>query len=201
MNSKNALVCGSSKGIGASTAIELSKLGVSITLLARNKNSLSSILDKLDSSNGQNHNYLIADFDNPIKLKNTIIMETGGMKRKRKEVTREELHSHLKKGFGVSTIYSEYSMTELLSQSYSLSKGVFHTPNWMKVLVRDVTDPFFYVHKGQRGLLNIIDLANIYSCPFIATQDLGRLKGDGLEVLGRVKNSEIRGCNLLLEKQ
>ncbi len=132
-------------------------------------------------------------------LKNTIIMETGGMKGRRKEMLREELHQHLMKGFGVSEIHSEYGMTELLSQSYSIGQGVFQSPPWQKVLIRDTEDPFMYLPHGKTGGINVIDLANMNSCSFIATQDLGKLHLDGkFEILGRFDDSDIRGCNLLV---
>jgi hypothetical protein len=132
-------------------------------------------------------------------LKNTIVMETGGMKGKRKELLKEELHDILKKGFGVDQIHSEYGMTELLSQAYSKGQGLFETPPWMKVIIRDVNDPFSLLPKGKTGGINIIDLANINSCSFIATQDLGKINEDGkFEVLGRFDNSDIRGCNLMI---
>lgn len=132
-------------------------------------------------------------------LKSTIIMETGGMKGKRREMIREELHEVLCTGFGVSTIHSEYGMTELLSQAYSFGAGVFETPPWMEVLIRDTEDAFQYLPNGKTGGINIIDLANIYSCSFISTQDLGKKNSQNqFEVLGRFDNSDIRGCNLLL---
>lgn len=133
-------------------------------------------------------------------LKKIIIMETGGMKGKRKEMIKAELHGVLKSGFGVDGIHSEYGMTELLSQAYSLGDEHFHTPAWMSVMIRDVNDPFSYVADNTTGGINVIDLANIYSCSFIATQDLGKKKTDGtFEVLGRFDNSDIRGCNLLVQ--
>lgn len=132
-------------------------------------------------------------------LKHTWIMETGGMKGRRKEVTREALHSQLKKGFGVSKIYSEYGMTELLSQAYSIGKGIFECPPWMRVAARENQDPFNLLPWGQSGGLNIIDLANRDSCAFIATEDLARVHSDKrFEVLGRLDASEIRGCNLMV---
>jgi len=132
-------------------------------------------------------------------LNNTIIMETGGMKGRRKELIREELHSILKKGFGVDVIYSEYGMTELLSQAYSLGNGIFKCPKWMKVLTRETEDALTISEKEKTGGINIIDLANINSCSFIATQDLGRLKGDdSFEIIGRFNTSDIRGCNLMV---
>jgi len=136
----------------------------------------------------------------PQALPHTIIMETGGMKGKRKEIVREELHAVLKNAFAVPHIHSEYGMTELLSQAYSKGEGKFFCPPWMRVRVRDVNDPFSCLPEGRTGGLNIIDLANLYSCSFIAVSDLGRSSGDGsFEVLGRFDNSDIRGCNLLVE--
>jgi hypothetical protein len=135
----------------------------------------------------------------PMPFKNTTIMETGGMKGRRKELIREELHLILKKAFGVQTIHSEYGMTELLSQGYSLGNGVFQSPPWMKILTRDSEDPLSLQTEGKTGGINVIDLANLYSCSFIATQDLGKTFPDGsFEVLGRFDNSDIRGCNLLV---
>jgi len=132
-------------------------------------------------------------------LKNTIIMETGGMKGRRKELIRADLHEQLKQGFGVKNIHSEYGMTELLSQAYSNGRGVFNTPNWMQVLTRDTHDALTLQAKEKSGGLNIIDLANINSCAFIATQDLGRTYKDGsFEVIGRFDNTDIRGCNLMV---
>lgn len=131
---------------------------------------------------------------------NLIVMETGGMKGKRRELTREELHQKLKKGFNAKSIHSEYGMTEILSQAYSQRDGIFFTPNWMQILIRDINDPFCIVKKGVSGGINIIDLANINSCSFIMTQDLGRQNNDGsFEVLGRFDSSDIRGCNLLVD--
>jgi phenylacetate-coenzyme A ligase PaaK-like adenylate-forming protein len=133
------------------------------------------------------------------QLENTIIMETGGMKGKRKEMIREELHQQLCKGFGVTAIHSEYGMTELLSQAYSLGEGIFECPSWMQLLVRDTEDALSYVREGKTGGINVIDLANINSCSFIATQDLGKKYPNGsFEVLGRFDHSDIRGCNLMV---
>ncbi len=130
-----------------------------------------------------------------------IIMETGGMKGRREEVTRNELHEKLKKSFCVKSIHSEYGMTELLSQSYSKGDGKFYSPPWMKILIRDSYDPRSYVSNGKTGGINIIDLANINSISFIETQDLGKINNDSsFEVLGRNDHSEIRGCNLLISK-
>src|SRR5690606_5216261 len=133
------------------------------------------------------------------RLKNTVIMETGGMKGRRKELIREELHRILCRGFGVSAIHSEYGMTELLSQAYSSGNGSFKCPPWMKVSIRDHEDALSLQPVDKTGGINIIDLANINSCSFIATQDLGKIHADGtFEVLGRFDNSDIRGCNLMV---
>jgi len=133
-----------------------------------------------------------------MQLKHTIIMETGGMKGRRKELTRAEVHDYLTKRLGVAKIHSEYGMTELLSQAYSKGEGRFVCPPWMKVLVRDEEDPMI-IKKSGRGVLNIIDLANLYSCSFIATEDVGLVYEDGsFEVWGRLDNSDIRGCSLLV---
>ena len=132
-------------------------------------------------------------------LKNTIIMETGGMKGRRKELIREELHEVLKEGFGVSEIHSEYGMTELLSQGYSNGNGVFDTPPWMKILTRDTEDALTINELGKNGGINVIDLANYNSCSFIATQDLGKVhRNETFEIIGRFDNSDIRGCNLMV---
>ena len=136
---------------------------------------------------------------NQFKLKNTIVMETGGMKGRRKEMIRKELHERLAAGFGVEKIHSEYGMTELLSQAYSQGDGIFKCPSWMKLLIRDPEDALQLLPNGKTGGLNVIDLANINSCSFIATQDLGKnLGNDKTEVLGRFDNSDIRGCNLMV---
>lgn len=133
------------------------------------------------------------------ELKNTIVMETGGMKGKRKEMIREELHTLLTDGFGVHKIHSEYGMTELLSQAYSFGDGVFECPPWMDVLIRDTEDPLSLIETEKTGGINIIDLANINSCSFIATQDLGKKYNNAtFEVLGRFDNADVRGCNLMV---
>ena len=133
------------------------------------------------------------------QLQNTIIMETGGMKGKRKEMIREELHQQLCEGFGVSVIHSEYGMTELLSQAYSLGEGVFECPSWIQILIRDTEDALTYIPQGKTGGINVIDLANINSCSFVATQDLGKKNpNNSFAVLGRFDNSDIRGCNLMV---
>ncbi len=130
---------------------------------------------------------------------NVTVMETGGMKGRRQEMVRSELHQVLKEAFGVNNIHSEYGMTELLSQAYSAGDGLFLTPRWMKILIRDPNDPLSLLSPGQSGGINIIDLANLHSCSFIATGDLGKVYEDGsFEVLGRYDHSDIRGCNLLL---
>ena len=135
----------------------------------------------------------------PFQLQHTIIIETGGMKGRRKEMIREELHEQLCQGFGVSAIHSEYGMTELLSQAYSLGDGVFECPAWMQILIRDTEDALTYIDNGKTGGINVIDLANINSCSFIATQDLGKKNpNNSFEVLGRFDNSDIRGCNLMV---
>lgn len=170
-----------------------------------NYNELIAKLIELDAS-GQNVlligvTYALLDLieKQKFELKNTIIMETGGMKGQRKEMIREELHDILCNGFGVKSIHSEYGMTELLSQAYSLGNGIFECPNWMSVLIRDTEDALSYVDNGKTGGINVIDLANINSCSFIATQDLGKKHlNNSFEVLGRFDNSDIRGCNLMV---
>ena len=170
-----------------------------------NHDELIEKLIRLDQS-GQNViligvTYALLDLieKHPFQLQNTIIMETGGMKGMRKEMIREELHEQLCQGFGVKAIHSEYGMTELLSQAYSLGNGVFECPSWMQILVRDTEDALTYVSEGKTGGINVIDLANINSCSFIATQDLGKKNpNNSFEVLGRFDNSDIRGCNLMV---
>lgn len=146
--------------------------------------------------------YALLDFVEQFQLdfSELIVMETGGMKGKRKEMVREELHETLCTGFGVKNIHSEYGMTELLSQGYSYGKGIFNCPPWMKILLRDTSDPLSLIEGRQSGGINVIDLANFNSCSFIATQDLGKTYSDGsFEVLGRFDNADIRGCNLLVQ--
>lgn len=135
-----------------------------------------------------------------LDLQNTIVMETGGMKGRRKELLREEVHQILQNRFGVTTVHSEYGMTELLSQAYSSGEGIFTPPSWLKILIRSVNDPLEHSQTiGKTGGISIIDLANVDSCAFIATQDLGRLRPDGhFEILGRFDHSDLRGCNLLV---
>jgi hypothetical protein len=134
----------------------------------------------------------------PMNLQHTVIMETGGMKGRRKEITRAELHEYLTQRLGIKTIHAEYGMTELLSQAYSSGNGLFSCPPWMKILVRKEDDPLDVTTEGE-GIINVIDLANIWSCAFIATEDVGRIYPNGsFEVSGRVDNSDIRGCSLLV---
>jgi len=135
-----------------------------------------------------------------IDFPDLVVMETGGMKGRKKELTRSEVHTKLKYGFGVPKVYSEYGMTELLSQAYTTGEEIFYAPPWMKILKRETTDPLNLDDKKGRGALNIIDLANIYSCAFIATDDLGELCSDGgFKVLGRLDSSDIRGCSLMVQ--
>ncbi|MCB9360462.1 MAG: acyl transferase [Flavobacteriales bacterium] len=134
-----------------------------------------------------------------VDLSDVIIMETGGMKGRRKELTRAELHQIYKDSFNVTSIHSEYGMTELLSQAYSFGEGVYQSSAWMQVLIRDINDPFTFLPTQKTGGVNVIDLANIDSCAFIATQDLGKKNADNtFEILGRFDNSDLRGCNLLI---
>ena len=145
--------------------------------------------------------FALLDFIEQYKINfpQLIVMETGGMKGRRKEMIREELHLQLCNGFGVDTIHSEYGMTELLSQAYSKGNGIFKCPPWMKIITRDTNDPMSMLFNDKAGGINVIDLANINSCSFIATQDLGKIYADNsFEVLGRFDNSDIRGCNLLI---
>lgn len=129
---------------------------------------------------------------------NLTVIETGGMKGRKEEMTKDELLAILQNGFKTEKIYSEYSMTELLSQAYSLGKNEYTCPKWMRVMIRNAEDPFAYEKEGRTGAVNIIDLANIHSCSFIATQDLGKITGDQFQVLGRIDHSDIRGCSLLV---
>ncbi|MCQ4035267.1 LuxE/PaaK family acyltransferase [Kaistella montana] len=159
-----------------------------------------ALLDFLDS------------FSENLNFSDLFIIETGGMKGRKEEMTKDELLKILQKGFGTDRIFSEYSMTELLSQAYSLGKNIYETPSWMRILVRNTEDPFSYVEKGRTGAINIIDLANVHSCSFIATQDLGKIVENSqvsssleneissprFQVLGRIDHSDIRGCSLLV---
>ena len=170
-----------------------------------NLEELAQNLEELDKNNEKvlliGVSFALLDLVEKYKfqLKNTIVMETGGMKGRRKELIREELHQILRDGFGVENIHSEYGMTELLSQAYSKGNGIFECPPWMKILTRDTEDALTVLPEGKSGGINIIDLANSNSCSFIATQDLGKTYPNGLfEVLGRFDNSDIRGCNLMV---
>jgi phenylacetate-coenzyme A ligase PaaK-like adenylate-forming protein len=170
-----------------------------------NHDDLLQTLEKLKTENKQTLligvTYALLDFIDKyqISFPNLTVMETGGMKGKRKEMVREELHQALCAGFKIEHIHSEYGMTELLSQAYSLGEGIFECPPWMKLLIRDTNDPLSLIEDGKTGGINVIDLANINSCSFIATQDLGKIISDNsFEVLGRFDNSDIRGCNLMV---
>ena len=171
-----------------------------------NYEALSSILQELEEKGqktilfGVSYALLELAEQFPQSLKNTIIIETGGTKGKTKDIIKEELHMRLKSAFSLGKIHSEYGMTELLSQSYSKGDGIFKSPSWKKVLIRDINDPLSIIGDNKTGGINIIDLANIYSCPFIATEDLGKTFNDGsFSVLGRFNNADIRGCNLLIQ--
>ena len=151
-------------------------------------------------------------FSQTLNFPDLFIIETGGMKGRKEEMTKDELLKILQKGFGTNRIFSEYSMTDLLSQAYSLGKNIYETPNWLRILIRNAEDPFSYVENGRTGAINIIDLANVHSCSFIATQDLGKIMEDfsafsaseneisspKFQVLGRIDHSDIRGCSLLV---
>jgi phenylacetate-coenzyme A ligase PaaK-like adenylate-forming protein len=144
--------------------------------------------------------YALLDLaEHGVDLSQAIVIETGGMKGRREELSKAELHAILKEKLNLSAVYSEYGMTELLSQAYSKKDGIFHCPPWMKVVIRDVYDPFQFQENGKRGGVNIIDLANIYSCSFIATQDMGRLVEEGFVLEGRIEMADLRGCNLLID--
>jgi len=144
--------------------------------------------------------YALLDLaEKSIDLSQAVIIETGGMKGRRKELSKEEVHAEIKKGTGVEFVSSEYGMTELLSQGYSERNGLFSFPNWMNVLIRDVNDPMSYTVHGKTGGINVIDLANVYSCSFIATQDLGKIEPGGLRLMGRFDLADIRGCNLMVQ--
>ena len=171
-----------------------------------NYKGLSSTLEELEKT-GQKTiligvSYALLNLANqfPQNLEQTIIMETGGTKGNRKEMMKEELHKILKNAFSLNKIHSEYGMTELLSQSYSKGDNIFKSPPWKKILIRDVNDPLTIIGNDKSGGINVIDLANIYSCSFIATQDLGKTFTDGsFSVLGRFTNADVRGCNLLIQ--
>lgn len=144
--------------------------------------------------------FALMDLCGKIALNDSImVMETGGMKGKRKELTKEELHATLKAGLSVKQIHSEYGMTEMLSQAYSKADGIFQSPPWLQFRIRDVNDPFSFLPYGKTGGINVIDLANYHSCSFLAVKDLGRMSEQGLELMGRFDDSDIRGCNLLVQ--
>ena len=149
-----------------------------------------ALLDFLDFCNSNTKTFSYSS--------NLTVIETGGMKGRKEEMTKDELLKILQEGFKTDKIYSEYSMTELLSQAYSLGNNEYQCPNWMKVMIRNAEDPFNYEKEGRTGAINIIDLANIHSCSFIATQDLGKMIGNKFQVLGRIDHSDIRGCSLLV---
>lgn len=164
---------------------------------------LAQVINELEENNQKTLlfgvTFALLDFAEqfPMPLKSTTIIETGGMKGRRKEMIREELHNVLQMAFQVNDIHSEYGMTELLSQAYSKGNGLFNTPPWMKVLLRDDEDPLMLKQTGA-GIINIIDLANVYSCAFIATDDAGKIHADNnFEILGRIDGSDLRGCSLL----
>lgn len=171
----------------------------------------TELFDLLNTLNGQKVilfgvSFALLDFLDTLKSLNLsvsqslnlTVIETGGMKGRKEEMTKDELLVILQNGFKTEKIYSEYSMTELLSQAYSLGKNEYTCPNWMKVMIRNAEDPFAYEKEGRTGAVNIIDLANIHSCSFIATQDLGKITGEKFQVLGRIDHSDIRGCSLLV---
>lgn len=171
-------------------------------------NEIDVLVEKLQRLDNQGQrclllgvSFALADFAEKYQLqfKNTVVMETGGMKGRRKEMVREELHQLLTNAFGVDAIHSEYGMTELLSQAYSNGHGIFKCPPWMNIVIRDPYDPFTTLPKQRSGAINIIDLANIYSCSFIQTEDLGRVfENNSFEVQGRMSEAQLRGCNLLV---
>ena len=163
---------------------------------------LTGLMEQLNSTRKKNlllgvsHALLDLAEQGPFDFNNTLVMETGGMKGRKEELTRAELHGKIKKGLGVKNILSEYGMTELCSQAYSQTEGIFQCSTAMKVIIREINDPF--ASSTSSGVINVIDLANFHSCSFIETQDLGRVTVNGFEVLGRVDNSEARGCNLMI---
>ncbi|WP_312764847.1 acyl transferase [Epilithonimonas sp.] len=149
-----------------------------------------ALLDFLDFCNSNSQT---------LKFSNSLtVIETGGMKGRKEEMTKDELLKIFQNGFKTDKIYSEYSMTELLSQAYSLGENIYKSPNWMRIHIRNTEDPFSYIEDGKTGAINVIDLANRHSCSFIATQDLGNVRDDTFQVLGRIDHSDIRGCSLLV---
>ncbi len=195
---------------GSSLVYMMSKLiekaGEDSNFYLNNTDELALKINELNTKNKKifliGVSYALIDLANnyDLNLSSHIIMETGGMKGKRKEMAKPELHKFLNKKFKTSEIHSEYGMTELLSQAYSQGKGIFKPQPWMQILIRDIYDPFSYVKNNITGGINVIDLANIYSCSFIETKDLGKLHKNGnFEISGRFDNSDIRGCNLLIQ--
>jgi hypothetical protein len=174
-----------------------------------NQQPLKEVLEKLETKGQQTIligvTFALLDFadNHPMPLRHTIVMETGGMKGRKQEITRQEVHDRLKSAFGIKAVHAEYGMTELLSQAYAKTDGIFSCPPWMKVLLREEDDPLHISDQPQQpvtGVINVIDLANIHSCAFIATDDLGRLYPDNrFEVLGRMDASDTRGCSLMVE--
>jgi phenylacetate-coenzyme A ligase PaaK-like adenylate-forming protein len=169
----------------------------------QNYNELNQILVALGQRNPVflfGVTFALLEFANKYRVENEnlVILETGGMKGRGRELIREELHKVLRRSFIVKKISSEYGMTELLSQAYLGEDGFFKAPPWMNVIIRDINDPFYYLKEGKTGVLNVIDLANVHSCAFIETEDLGVKSGAGFKVLGRLDNSDLRGCNLLV---
>ncbi|MEP2667502.1 MAG: acyl transferase [Cyclobacteriaceae bacterium] len=170
-----------------------------------NKNDLINTLERLNELDrkvillGVTFALLDLAEEQELDLSNCIVMETGGMKGRREEITRDELHRYLASRWNTSSVHSEYGMTELFSQAYAQEMGYFKSPAGMKVMIRSINDPFERLAVGKTGGINVIDLSNIYTCAFVETQDLGRIRQDGsFEVLGRIDNSDIRGCNLLV---
>lgn len=187
----------------AEKLVELSGKNASGFFLHEHEN-LYDLLDVLKSGNRKTIllgvSFALLDFVEKYKLDfpGLVVMETGGMKGRREEITREELHTQLRVGFDVKHIHSEYGMTEMLSQAYSKSEGIFYSPPWLRILTRDIYEPTRIQEKNKTGGINVIDLANLYSCSFIATDDLGMVRDDdSFEILGRIDNAEMRGCNLL----
>lgn len=171
-------------------------------------NNLDDLKKTIERCKKLNQNYILLgvsfallDFAEKFQmdLSDGIVMETGGMKGRRKELIREELHQQLKSSFNLSTVHSEYGMTELLTQAYSKGEGTYYCPPWMKILIRETNDYKKYLPTQKSGCINIIDFANLYSCPFISTQDIGKLFIDGgFQVLGRMDQADLRGCNLMV---
>lgn len=187
----------------AEKLVELSAQNASGFFLHEHEN-LYDLLDVLKTGHRKTIllgvSFALLDFTEKYKLdfSDLIVIETGGMKGRREEITRQELHTQLRVGFDVQKIHSEYGMTEMLSQAYSKGEGIFYSPPWLRILTRDLCEPTLIQQKNKTGGVNVIDLANLYSCSFIATDDLGKVNSDAsFEILGRIDNAEMRGCNLL----